>query len=176
MTQTNGQNLGMAFAREDEAAGTIDGYQWCLDNWGTKWGDCHTRYEVASKPIAHATFYYDTAWAPADFGKIAKMYPNLTFITKYEEGGMGFVGAWAWKDGECVFDHTVNANDPIYPDHPPFDDDGELDDSLYEGWLNAMSDLVSMLESQADYACSLPSHDKDMLLRTTNKEMVQRSG
>ena len=45
--QTNGQNLGSVFAKDDETAGTIDGYQWALDNWGTKWGDCSTRYEVA---------------------------------------------------------------------------------------------------------------------------------
>ena len=179
LTQTNGQNLGNVFAKEDETAGTIDGYQWCLDNWGTKWGDCNTRYEVAPQIAGitgdtHVTFYYDTAWGPADFSKIAKMYPNLTFITKYEEGGMGFVGAWAWKDGEDAYDHTVNSSDQIYPEHPPFDDDGELDDALYEAWLNSMSDLMGLLESQAQRACDVPPDDKQM--RKVHKDMVARSG
>lgn len=179
LTQTNGQDLGNVFAKADETTGTIDGYQWALDNWGTKWGDCSTRYEVApqtSGPTGgtHVTFYYDTAWAPADFGKIAKMYPNLTFITKYEEGGMGFCGAWAWMNGEDVYDYTVNANNPIYPEHPAFDDDGDIDGALYEAWLNAMSDLVSLLESQAEWACGVPPNDKEM--RKVNKDMVARSG
>jgi len=159
------------FAAEDETAGTIDGYQWCLDNWGTKWGDCNTRYEVSP---THVTFYYDTAWAPSNWTQIAAMYPDLTFVTKYEESGMGFCGAWAWTKGEDVYDFTVESNNPIYPEHPDFDEDGEIDDAMYDGYLNAMSDLLSLLESQAEWACGIPPNDKEM--RKINKDMVARSG
>tara|TARA_R110002051_G_scaffold158392_1_gene229740 strand:+ start:458 stop:1165 length:708 start_codon:yes stop_codon:yes gene_type:complete len=176
---TTPSGVGNVFAKDDETAGTIDGYQWALDNWGTKWGDCNTRYEVAPQIAGvtggtHVTFYYDTAWAPANWTQIAKMYPDLTFITKYEESGMGFCGAWAWTKGEDVYDFTVDSNNPIYPEHPAFDEDGDIDDAMYDGYLNAMSDLLSLVESQAEWACGIAPND--VTNRTTNKDMVQRSG
>ena len=169
------------FAAEDETTGTIDGYQWALDNWGTKWGDCNTRYEVSPQIAGitsgtHVTFYYDTAWAPAKWTQIAVMYPDLTFITKYEESGMGFCGAWAWTKGEDVYDFTVDSNNPIYPEHPDFDEDGEIDDAMYDGYLNAMSDLISLLESQAEWACGLPPNGTNKEMRKVHKDMVARSG
>ena len=171
LIQTNGKELGGVFSKKDDIAGTIDGYQWALDNWGTKWGDRNTRYEVSP---THVTFHYDTAWAPANWTQIAVMYPDLTFITKYEESGMGFCGAWAWTKGEDVYDFTVDSNNPIYPEHPDFDEDGEIDDAMYDGYLNAMSDLISLVESQAEWACGIPPND--VANRETNRNMVTRSG
>ena len=181
----DGGTGGSVFAKKDDIAGTIDGYQWCLDNWGTKWGDCHTRYEAelgedyVEHGTQHVTFYYDTAWGPADFTQIAKMYPNLTFITKYEEGGMCFAGAWAWKDGEVVFDHTVNGDtNPLYPEHPDWDEMEEHPEKdLYGSYLDAMAKLIELLETQALRACGMSIHWIFAIgASEVNRDMVQRSG
>lgn len=172
------------FAKEDTSEGTIDGYQWALDNWGTKWGDCHTRYEAelgedyAEHGNQHVTFYYDTAWGPADWTGIAKMYPNLTFITKYEEGGMCFAGAWAWKDGKCVFDHTVNGDtNPLYPEHPDWEEMEEHPEKdLYGSYLDAMAKLIELLETNALRACDMATRWVGSQAFDVNRDMVQRSG
>ena len=181
---TTPSGVATVFAKEDTSEGTIDGYQWALDNWGTKWGDCHTRYEAelgedyAEHGNQHVTFYYDTAWGPADWTGIAKMYPNLTFITKYEEGGMCFAGAWAWKDGKCVFDHTVNGDtNPLYPEHPDWEEMEEHPEKdLYGSYLDAMAKLIELLETNALRACDMATRWVGSQAFDVNRDMVQRSG
>lgn len=102
-------------------------YDWCLDKWGTKWGD----YELSASEIRHETSYefkklengetdydsgveklngkssihfdYTTAWSPgADelAEAIVNRFPNLNGFIYYEEPGMGFAGQLVFSKGE----------------------------------------------------------------------------
>lgn len=114
-----------------------DWYQWSLDNWGTKWGDREARMLRENE---WTVFLFDTAWSPPIEGitRISAMFPDLTFVLVYEEGGMCFMGGERIEKGVVVLDV-----DCPYPDGPDDPDDED-------GW-DAMGDKVfeklNMVES-----------------------------
>lgn len=82
--------------------GAKNWYDWCVDNWGTKWDFGRDvdhggqKAEIKTKPdgTAYVELGFDTAWAPP-----LGFYAHLTaqgFRVKayYFEGGMGFCGVW----------------------------------------------------------------------------------
>lgn len=125
----NGEPVGRAF--------TDEGYWWCVNNWGTKWGDCET--EVVSEPHElsdgtwSASYRYSTAWSPADAAivTIAKKFPNLTFDVSWEEEGHQSCGVLAVK-GERYVVERPQENE--YPDHPDDWNNDEAWDDFYERW------------------------------------------
>lgn len=67
------------------------GYEWCKDNWGTKWGFCDVKRTFGKRSI----FYnFRTAWSPPEplIKKLGEMFPTLTFTMKYYERGAGYSG------------------------------------------------------------------------------------
>jgi len=74
------------------------GYEWCLENWGTKWGICRP-----TKEKIHGTlvYHFETAWEPPlpIIIKMGSEFPDLTFELKYFEQGMGFQGIFMIQDG-----------------------------------------------------------------------------
>ena len=46
------------------------GYEMALDLWGSKWGDCDTRYEMTDLPGGNACLSakFNSAWGPIDVG------------------------------------------------------------------------------------------------------------
>jgi hypothetical protein len=66
-------------------------YDWCCNNWGTKWDACNVDYEEYDGIV---TFAFDTAWSPplpvyealADMGFEVQAY--------YVEFGMMYAGSW----------------------------------------------------------------------------------
>lgn len=80
------------------------GYEWCVNNWGTKWGFCHSRIVWEDNG---STFYqFDTAWSPPTplIVKMGQMFPELTFELRYYECGAGFQGCLRIEGGEVVED------------------------------------------------------------------------
>lgn len=81
------------------------GYDWCLKNWGTKWGMydfTEVKYFERSAVIG-----FQTAWSPPIplITKLGEMFPELTFTLRYYEGGMGFQGVYKIK-GDDVLDEV----------------------------------------------------------------------
>lgn len=76
------------------------GYEWCVTNWGTKWGFCHPKLEYEDTECLEYTF--DTAWSPPIplVKKMGEMFPKLKFTLKYEEPGMNFEGRLIMDGGE----------------------------------------------------------------------------
>jgi hypothetical protein len=123
----DGEVVGSAFANpKDDGDEFINGWEWVHENWGTKWGDCDTTFSNHGDSLE---FFYQTAWSPANFTKISEMFPRLTFIIRYEEGGMCFVGAEAYRNGERIAE--VDGN---WPDLPTIetDEDWEAHDLAIE--------------------------------------------
>jgi hypothetical protein len=75
------------------------GYQWCIENWGTKWDWSQPTVLMRKRS---AVLWFDTAWSPPlpVIQKASSMHPDLTFSLKYKEEGMGFSGSVTYKDGE----------------------------------------------------------------------------
>ena len=83
------------------------GYEWCLLNWGTKWGFLDVCIaDVKSPRRLHYTF--TTAWSPPTpvIAKAGELFPTLKFTLRYWEGGAGFKGVFVVKGGEVVDDMT----------------------------------------------------------------------
>jgi len=96
------------------------GYEWCRDNWGTKWpaGDAHSysiknnikdetadglKEVVGKNAVVKVSF--NTPWCPADpiFLKLSKMFPKLKFRLAWFECGMAKQGIFEWKGGEETY-------------------------------------------------------------------------
>lgn len=130
--------------------GVADGYNWNINNWGTKW-DIADSYVVSSKP-SEFICYFNTAWSPpiGALTEISKRFPNATFDMTYVEESVDFCGANRFENG---VDKEFKSADPStlreewYAKHHPgldFDDD-------YELWYDASDEvLMSYLQSLFD--------------------------
>ena len=78
------------------------GYQWCLANWGTKWGFYDARREDLSP--TKVVYHFNTAWSPAVqlVDRLASLFPLLAFKWDYFEGGMGFQGHVVYDNGTAL--------------------------------------------------------------------------
>ena len=129
----NGEIVGSAFADpKTDGEEYINGWEWVVQNWGTKWGDCDTTFSNMGDSLE---FFYQTAWSPANYTQISKMFPNLTFIVRYEESGMCFVGCEVYQNG-----HNTQY-DGEYPDLSEYEaDDGDYDYENHDLAVEAVMD------------------------------------
>jgi hypothetical protein len=83
------------------------GYEWCVQNWGTKWG----LYDVELKEQGQGRLFYTfrSAWGPPlpVIRAMAKRFPNLEFRIAYYECGMAFQGVLRVK-GEVVLEEWTD--------------------------------------------------------------------
>jgi hypothetical protein len=110
-------------ARDEELAkqmkdkyGASDWYDWCIQNWGTKWGCCEIDIDEIHKYDDEryiVNISYDTAWAPGDdeLRPMFEIWKNLDFFLSYEESGMGFKGYLAVFRGETVGQNCIEMNE-----------------------------------------------------------------
>lgn len=92
---------GYAIAQENIAKyGYSDWYGWCVDKWGTKWGDCDTVLHGDASD-GSLDFTFESAWSPPVDGiiHISTMFPDLVFMMSWAEEGMDFYGGMAVKNG-----------------------------------------------------------------------------
>ena len=84
------------------------GYDWCIKNWGTKWGFC--RSELVKEYEDELLYRFETAWSPPLplIKAMGEMFTELEFDLRYFECGMGFNGMYTVKNGEVLFDKSGN--------------------------------------------------------------------
>ena len=89
----------------------MTGYQWCLQNWGTKWNAVNT--ELLHD--GHETCYtFLTAWGPPSVNFLtilANKFPDVSMDLRYAERGCRFYGYWK-SNGEAK-EWTLSNNDYI---------------------------------------------------------------
>lgn len=144
ITTPDGTVIGRAF--------TDEGYNWCLRNWGTKWGDYDTDVLTEPHELTDGTwsvsYGYNTAWGPAVEGvvNISAMFPTLTFQNFYEEMGMGFMGVVNAEKGQHV-EHTISDDElPQYPNEEDYDTDeayAEAEEAYHEKMTDLRDELLS---------------------------------
>ena len=127
---------GYAIAQENIAKyGYADWYGWCVDKWGTKWGDCDTELLDASDTI---DISFQSAWSPPVDGivEISKLFPDLLFSMSWHEEGMDFYGGMAVKNGK----YELNEGEITkLPDYTEVDWDS---DDAHDQW-EQVNDAIS---------------------------------
>ena len=116
--------------RMKEKYGSTDWHSWQYENWGVKWGDCHTELDdegddTDAKGNHVAVYRFDTAWGTATkaFLKISAMFPDLRFDFFHVEEGGFFQGSEVIKNGKLVYERFFSPSD--YP--VPFPDEDSED-------------------------------------------------
>lgn len=86
------------------------GYEWCIENWGTKWG-MYNFSEVVNFQKS-ASVYFSTAWSPPLplIKKLGELFPDLQFTLRYYEGGAGFKGVLQIKGDEILTEESSDYN------------------------------------------------------------------
>ena len=103
-------------------------YNWSLENWGTKWGDCETR--LAALPdcremtqfsaeqvkealgVKYTHWWFRSAWSSSGelIRRISLMYPQLVFGLTFVEESDEFIGweMWfrGWRETDFYFGTT----------------------------------------------------------------------
>lgn len=78
------------------------GYDWCVQNYGTKWGLCDVvLVEQTDKRLFYST---QTAWSPPTpiIIKMGELFNKLKFNLRYYEGGMGYKGVLKIEKGKVI--------------------------------------------------------------------------
>ena len=80
------------------------GYEWCIENWGTKWGICSA--EITDELESELAYFFESAWAPPTpvILEMSRKFPTLSFELRYFEQGVGFNGIFVAENGEVLKD------------------------------------------------------------------------
>jgi len=82
------------------------GYDWCLQNWGTKWGICqaYISNENLNDKKSEISYCFETAWSPGEqvILKMSELFPTLTFYWECEEESMEFRFKCKIKEGKVL--------------------------------------------------------------------------
>lgn len=127
-------------------------YYWCMENWGTKWGD-YDHFYVPTEVDVNGDFgyieiKYQTAWSPFNeefWSKVSEKYPNCLFTTTYFEGGMDFLGAVIAKNG-----YTCAAEDSIDFEWDNENNDVEMFHAQYDQYLEFVDDKLSLICAEVE--------------------------
>ena len=97
VTDDDGIRIGITHdaqvKRNRELYGYPDWYEWCINNWGTKWD---VEDQDANRVDANnLETSFDSAWAPpcTAYERLCELGFEITAY--YYEPGMGFVGKWS---------------------------------------------------------------------------------
>lgn len=84
------------------------GYQWCLNNWGTKWGIYNSviKTEKLDGRNTRLVYKFQTAWSPPlpIILAMSNKFPSLKFKLNYFECGMQFKGTYVVKASKIIKD------------------------------------------------------------------------
>jgi len=76
-------------------------YDWCVQNWGTKWDVSDTQaFRSGDRPV----YEFDTAWAAPSkaIAHLSKLFPDYIFALAFDEPDMDFGGYFIFRGGEVV--------------------------------------------------------------------------
>lgn len=86
------------------------GYEWCVENWGTKWNAKEPRVEEQYEHEGELTalVMFETAWSPPlpVVKKASELFPDLAFTLKYFEAGAAYNGRYRCEGGAVTYDKS----------------------------------------------------------------------
>ena len=99
----------------DEKYGAHDWYNWNVNNYGTKWGDCETR--MINRDKESLEYAFDTAWSPAYpmIEKIAIEYDVKKIIYRFFSMENGDKGSATFNEnGRIIKQEWEELDDSLY--------------------------------------------------------------
>lgn len=138
---------------------TPEGYEWCIENWGTKWGDYDLEYLGITEYESGrgmATFTFCSAWSPMEEGlrRISEIEPTLFFFLSFEELDGGFMGSSAFRKGERVANSEITEL-PEYP-HDDFEDYEKM-----EAYYDELIDLRDKHQTETLLAAGVDYNERN---------------
>ena len=134
-------------AHNVEEHGYKNWYDWCVDNWGTKWDIAEGEWDMGDLD-ADATMVgvsFDTAWAPPiEFYRTMTDVFNFTIEAHYLEEGVGFVGKYTSADDDDCYELEDLDLEAVPKD-------------IRDHW-----DLDSIMESRADWDAEQESEEDNL--------------
>lgn len=95
--------LGKQYVSNKDKYGARTWYNWCCENWGTKWGAVDTEVEEIDEETI--VIRYATAWSMPEpiFRKMAEMYPDIKWENEAEEEGFAFAGVMYHEPNKEIY-------------------------------------------------------------------------
>ena len=123
-------------------------YDWCVDNWSTKW-DVNEFYGIrrvaipsidGKSVLSEIHFGFDSAWAPPinAYDKFIDDNSNVSIRATYMEGGCDFMGIWDNGIDDCW---TISDTAPK----------GSIDKFWKTSAGKELDDLYGLTENMAEY-------------------------
>jgi len=86
------------------------GYEWCNNNWGTKWGICHAELRDENFEYGELEYGFESAWGPPlpVILAMSKKFRLLNFELRYFECGAGFNGWYECANGKVIHNEEGN--------------------------------------------------------------------
>jgi len=98
--------LGKKAFQNCERFGAPTWYEWCVENWGTKWGACG--YSEGQDYSHAGELRFDTAWSAPHpvIEKLASLYPDITFTHEWADEDIGNnLGRREYENGELTSEY-----------------------------------------------------------------------
>lgn len=94
------RNSGVAWEDIPKDGYNSGGYEWCIENWGTKWN----AVEATIDEDYDITYFFDTAWSPPIpvIHELSRQFPELYFELTFGDPAMDFSGVYEFKDGHFM--------------------------------------------------------------------------
>lgn len=137
-----------------EKYGHTNWYDWQYDNWGVKWGDCHTFKEEEEHELPNGkwevVYIYDLPWGDGEpaHENISKLFPNLRFGFDFDEEAGFFQGCQVMKGGEILFSEFFEPA-AMYDNYPD-DATPEQIDEHWDKYSEWRREKMSAIIAKAD--------------------------
>ena len=134
-----------SFIPEPEDEDT-DWYEWQVNNWGVKWGDCRTwcdeLFHTDDHEYTTGVYKFDTPWHFAIIGfiTVSSLNPTLRFQFEMREEGGFFAGFIVMRAGLVRFAHSFS--DDEYDGPMETEDDWDKFDEWKRGIMGELCDLA----------------------------------
>lgn len=119
--------LGQIYIDNEKKYGHRTWYNWCCENWGTKWNACDS--ELSSEEDGQLEYCFQTAWSePAPvFIELSKKFPDVTVTNhaNYENPEPWRTYITEFKNGEVISESDEVDEDMKEEYESYFDDDDE---------------------------------------------------
>ncbi len=95
--------LGKTARNNVQNYGAPTWYEWCTNNWGTKWNAYG--YDEGTDYSASGNLHFQTAWSAPHpvIKKLAQMYPDIIFEHEWADEDIGVnCGRKCYSNGECT--------------------------------------------------------------------------
>lgn len=132
------------YASNIEKYGHSTWYDWNIANYGSKWADSFSSYEINPHHLSGLSYVrleFQTAWSPITEGIrfVSSVFPTLVFLMSYEEESDDYVGAEVHKAGETLFYESVV---PPETERKDGEDEDEWYDRANDAKLEALDTLT----------------------------------